>query len=163
MSTPSPSPTSSDRELIINRIIDLPPQPLYKAWTEPDLLKQWFSTSPWTTPHAELDVRPGGSNFIIMRSPEGQEYPHPGVYLEVVPNRKLVITNAFTDAWEPNPNAAPLLTVIITLEDIGGGKTNYTARVLHWSAADREKHEAMGFYFGWNQCLDQLIELASKN
>jgi uncharacterized protein YndB with AHSA1/START domain len=150
---------ASDRELVLTRIIDAPAQALYRCWTEPQLLKQWFAPAPVTTPVAELDVRPGGENLIVMRLPDGQEMPNRGVYLEVVPNQKVVFTDAFTADWTPR-SGPPFMTAIITFEDLGGGKTRYTARVRHWSVADRERHEQMGFHTGWGQCADQLAALA---
>ena len=65
---------------------------------EPELLKQWFCPKPWRAEVAKMDLRPGGSSLIVMRSPEGQEFPNRGVYLEVVPNERLVFTDAFTEA-----------------------------------------------------------------
>ena len=93
-----------------------------------------------------------------MRSPEGVDYPNPGVYLEVVPNEKLVITDAYTEAWKPSEK--PFMTVVLTFEDAGPGKTKYTAIARHWSAEDRDAHEKMGFHEGWGQCTDQLEALA---
>ena len=147
----------SDRELVLERIIEAPRELLYRAWTEPELMKRWFTPPPWTVSHAELDVRPGGSNFIVMRGPEGQEMPNRGVYLEVVPNEKLVFTDAFVSAWEPSEK--PFMTGILTFENLGG-KTRYTARVRHFSVEDRQSHEAMGFHAGWGKATDQLEELA---
>jgi len=152
--------TSSDRELVISRIIDAPRERVFKAWTDPELLKQWFAPLPYTTPVAELDVRPGGANLIVMRDPAGNEFPNRGVYLEVVKNERFVFTNAYTKAWEPSEK--PFMTVIVTFED-EGGKTKYTARVLHWTVADREAHEKMGFHQGWGQCADQLVALVTKS
>ena len=149
----------ADRELSLTRLIDAPPEKVFKAWTDPELLKQWFAPAPYATPVAELDVRPGGANFIVMRSPDGQDLPNRGVYLEVVENRRLVFTNAYTEAWVPSEK--PFMTVILTFED-EGGKTRYTARVRHWTVADREAHEQMGFHKGWGQCADQLEALAAK-
>jgi uncharacterized protein YndB with AHSA1/START domain len=145
-------------ELVLTRLIAAPRDKLYRAWTDPALLKQWFAPKPYTTPEAELDVRPGGSSRIVMRSPEGQDMPMHGVYLEVVPNEKLVFTDAYVRAWEPSQK--PFMTVIVTLTD-EAGQTRYTARVRHWSEADRAQHEAMGFHQGWGQCLDQLTELVA--
>ena len=105
--------SSSSRELSLTRLIDAPREKVYRAWTDPELLKQWFAPLPWTTPHVELDVRPGGSSLVVMRSPEGQEYPNPGVYLEVVENERLVATDAYTRAWEPSQK--PFMTLILTL------------------------------------------------
>ena len=149
----------ADRELVLTRLIDASREKLYRAWTEPELLKQWFAPSPWTTPKAELDVRPGGANLIVMRGPDGNEFPNRGVYLEVVPNQRLVFTDAFTQAWEPSQK--PFMTVILTFED-EGGKTRYTARVRHWTNEDREAHEKMGFHEGWAICAQQLSELVEK-
>src|SRR5919202_6672298 len=149
---------SADRELVLTRIIDAPRDKLYRAWTEPELLKQWFAPAPFTTPVAELDVRPGCANLIVMCDPQGNEFPNRGVYLEVVENERLVFTDAYTRAWEPSPK--PFMTVILTFED-EGGKTRYTARVRHWTAADRETHEKMGFHEGWGRRADQLAALVA--
>jgi uncharacterized protein YndB with AHSA1/START domain len=159
MAKTGPQP-KDDRELVLTRIIDAPPKRLYRAWTTPGLLKQWWAPKPWTTPVAELDVRPGGAGNIVMRSPEGQDMPCPGVYLEVVPNKRLVLTDAYREAWMPS--AKPFMTVIVTFDDLGGGRTRYTARVRHWTVADRETHEKMGFHEGWGRCADQLAELVAK-
>lgn len=150
---------SSDRELVLTRLINAPRDKVFKAWTDPSQLKKWFAPLPYTTPRAELDVRPGGSNLVVMRSPEGNEMPHQGVYLEVVKNERLVFTDAYTKAWEPSDK--PFMTVILTFAD-EDGKTRYTARVRHWSVADRETHERMGFHEGWGQCTDQLAALVEK-
>ena len=148
----------SDRELVLTRILEAPPADVFRAWTDPELLKQWFAPLPWTTPHAELDVRPGGSSLVVMRGPDGNEFPNRGVYLEVVKNERLVVTDAYTKAWEPAEK--PFMTIVLTFEDAGSGRTKYTARVRHWTVADRETHEKMGFHEGWGLCTTQLEELA---
>ena len=145
-------------ELVLTRLIDAPPEKVYRCWTEPELLKQWFAPKPYTTPVAELDVRPGGSAMIVMRGPDGKDLPNPGVYLEVVPGRRLVSTDAYVKAWEPSQK--PFLTIIVTF-DPENGKTRYTARVRHWSAADCEAHEKMGFHQGWGAATDQLEQLVA--
>jgi uncharacterized protein YndB with AHSA1/START domain len=151
--------TTSDRDLTLTSLIDAPRDKVFRAWTDPALLKQWFAPLPYTTPVAEMDVRSGGANFIVMRGPDGQDLPMHGVYLEVVKNERLVFTDAYTKAWEPSEK--PFMTVILTFED-EGGKTRYTARVRHWTVADRETHEKMGFHQGWSQCTDQLAALVAK-
>lgn len=150
---------SADRELVLTRLINAPREKVYRAWTEPELLKQWFAPKPYTTPIAEMDVRPGGAAYFVMRGPDGKDLPNRGVYLEVVPNQKLVSTDAYVKAWEPSEK--PFMTLILTFED-EGGKTRYTARVRHWTAADREAHEKMGFHEGWGLCTDQLEALVTK-
>ena len=149
---------ASDRELVLARIIDAPRENVYRCWTEPQLITQWFAPKPWTTPRAEMDVRPGGSSLIVMRGPDGDEFPNPGVILEVEPGRRLVFTDAYTSAWEPS--AKPFMTLALTFDEEGEGKTRYIARAKHWSVADREQHEKMGFHEGWGICADQLEELA---
>src|SRR5580704_17576393 len=138
MTTKTDAAPTSDRELVLTRLIDAPRDKLFKAWTDPTLLKQWFAPLPYTTPVAETDVRPGGASLIAMRSPDGKELPNGGVYLEVIANERLVFTDAYTKAWEPS--AKPFMTVILTFEN-QGGKTKYTAFVRHWTIADRETHE----------------------
>jgi uncharacterized protein YndB with AHSA1/START domain len=147
----------ADRELVLTRLIDATPAQVFRAWTEPDLMTQWFTPPPWKTVKAETDLRPGGSSLIVMRGPDGTEMPNRGVYLEVVPSKKLVFTDAYVAAWEPS--GKPFMTVILTFED-QAGKTKYTARVLHWTVADREAHEKMGFHQGWGIATDQLEALA---
>lgn len=154
----TPTPANS-RELILTRLIDAPRAKLYRAWTEPELLVQWFSPLPWTTPEAELDVRAGGKSRVVMRSPDGETFASEGVYLEVVPDERLVFTDAYTAGWEPSEK--PFMTAIITFEE-EGGQTRYTARVRHWSEADREEHEGMGFHEGWGRCADQLAALVAR-
>ena len=151
---------ADSRELVLTRILNAPREKVFRAWTEPALVRQWFAPEPWTTPRVELDVRPGGASLVVMRSPEGDEFPNRGVYLEVVKNERLVFTDAYVKPWEPSEK--PFFTAIITFEDAGDGRTKYTARALHWTADDREAHEKMGFHEGWGQCADQLEDLASR-
>ncbi|MGH6957829.1 MAG: SRPBCC family protein [Caulobacteraceae bacterium] len=156
-----PTDTLAERELVLTRVIDASPEKLFRCWTEPALIKQWFAPAPLTTPLAELDVRVGGENLVVMKLPDGTEMPNRGVYLEVVANKKLVWTDAYAGDWRPK-DGSPFMTAILTFDDLGNGKTRYTARVRHWSVADRERHEAMGFHTGWGQCADQLAALAAR-
>lgn len=159
MTTPKTTTTTEDRDLVLTRIIDAPKEKVFQAWTDPTLLKQWFAPLPWTTSRVESDVRTGGASLVVMRSPEGQEFPNPGVYLEVMKNERIVFTDAFTKAWEPSEK--PFIVGILTFED-QDGKTKYTARVKHWNIADREAHEKMGFHEGWTICTEQLAALVEK-
>jgi uncharacterized protein YndB with AHSA1/START domain len=148
----------NERDLVLTRSIAASPAALYRAWTEPDLLKRWFAPAPFTVSEAETDLRPGGATRIVMRAPDGTEFPSVGVYLELVENARIVFTDAYVRAWEPAPK--PFFTGLITFEPEGGG-TRYTARARHWSAEDCAAHEAMGFHEGWGRCADQLAELAA--
>lgn len=149
---------TTDKELVLTRVIDVPREKLWRCWTEPQLIVQWFTPPPFKTVHAETDVRPGGSSFIVMKGPEGQEMPNRGVYLEVVEHQKLVFTDAYTRAWEPS--GKPFFTGILTFEEAGAGRTKYTARVVHWTKEDCETHEKMGFHQGWGIATDQMTALA---
>ena len=140
-------------------ILDAPKEKLYRGWTEPELMKKWFAPRPWTTTHVATDVRPGGATNVTMRSPEGQEFPNPGQWLEVIPNRKLVFTDAFTGDWKPK-DGAPFFIAIVEFEDAGPGKTKYRATARHWTPEARAQHEQMGFVPGWTMCAKQLEEVA---
>lgn len=144
-------------ELVLERVFDATPDRVYRAWTDPAVLKKWFAPKPFTTPIAELDVRPGGSSTIVMRGPDGKDYPNRGVYLEVVPGRRLVSTDAYVSAWVPSEQ--PYMTLDLSFEDLGDGRTKATYRVRHWSAEAKEEHVQRGFYEGWGKCADQLAEL----
>ena len=157
----NPEPDLSTRTLTLTRTFDAPPEKVYRAWTDPALYKQWNVPRPWVITEAELDPRPGGANRINMRNPEGVDFPDGGIYLEVIPGKRLVFTDAYTSAWLPSEK--PFMTVSVDFEPLeGGAKTRQSIRVLHWSVADREEHERMGFHTGWGQCADQLAELLAS-
>ena len=77
-------------DLVFERIVEVPREKVWAAWTTPELLLQWFTPAPWKTIACEIDLRPGGAFRTTMLSPEGQEFPNSGCYLEVVKNEKLV-------------------------------------------------------------------------
>jgi uncharacterized protein YndB with AHSA1/START domain len=151
---------TATHDLVLTRIIDAPREKLFRCWTDPELMKQWFVPKPWTITEAKTDVRTGGESYIVMRDPDGNEYPNSGVYLEIVPNEKLVFTDAYTKGWVPSEK--PFFTAIVTFEDAGDGKTLYTAVARHWRAEDKQEHEKMGFHDGWGQTASQLEELAKS-
>lgn len=152
------------RDLVLERIVDVPPQKVWRAWTLPEQLKQWFTPAPWTTVDCEIDLRPGGIFRTVMRSPEGQENEGVGCYLEVVPNQRLVWTGALLPGFRPAPAASGDLTftAIILLEPHGEG-TKYTAIAIHRDAEGSAQHAAMGFHEGWGAALDQLVALAKRS
>ncbi len=143
--------------LTITRLVEVPAENLYRGWTEPELLKQWFTPSPWKTVDCEIDLRPGGAFNTVMQGPQGESVANQGCWLEVVPNRKLVFTDAFQADFVPGK---PFMVATVSFEP-EDGKVRYTARARHWSEEDRDKHEQMGFVDGWNKALDQLIPVAS--
>jgi uncharacterized protein YndB with AHSA1/START domain len=152
-------------DLLLERIVDVPRELVWRAWTTPELVKKWFTPAPWTTVDCEIDLRPGGIFRTVMRSPEGQNFPNVGCYLEVVQNERLAWTNALAPGFRPNPSpdACPgvpfYFTGVISLQPHADG-TKYSALVLHADEASRKRHEDMGFHDGWSAALAQLIALA---
>jgi uncharacterized protein YndB with AHSA1/START domain len=149
---------NNDNELVLARLMDATPEQLYRVWTDPDLTPQWFCPKPWRAETTKMDLRPGGASETTMYGPDGEVFPNRGVYLEVVPNRKLVFTDFFTEGWVPSEN--PMMTAVVTFESQPDGKTLYIARAGHPSAEKKAEHEAMGFHEGWGVVADQLEALA---
>lgn len=157
-------------DLMFERVVDVPRELVWQAWTTPELLTPWFCPLPWKTVACEIDLRPGGLFHTVMQSPEGQTFPSDGCYLEIIKNEKLVWTNALEPGFRPakQPEASPghecaefLMTATISLEPHANG-TKYTAFVQHADAASRAKHEKMGFKEGWGVALDQLVAMINK-
>jgi uncharacterized protein YndB with AHSA1/START domain len=143
-------------DLVLERVVPVPPELVWQAWTRPEHVKRWFAPAPWTVAECEIDLRPGGAMRTVMRSPEGELHPGTGCFLEIVENRRLVFTDALGPGYRPA--AEPFFTAVITFEPEGDG-TRYVARAIHGDAETRKKHEEMGFHEGWSAALDQLIEL----
>lgn len=141
-------------DLVLDRVVDVPRELVWAAWTQAEHLKQWFCPKPWTTPEAELDVRPGGIFRTVMRSPEGELHPSTGCFLDVVPNERLVFTDALGPGYRPNEK--PFFTCVLTLQAEGEG-TRYRAVAIHRDEATRKQHAEMGFHDGWSTVLDQLV------
>jgi uncharacterized protein YndB with AHSA1/START domain len=152
-------------DLVLERVVDVPRELVWEAWTKPEYLKQWFTPKPWQTVDCEIDLRPGGIFRTVFRGPEGQEFTNLGCYLEVVKNERLVWTDALTAGYRPNqpsPHAnLGFITAIVSLE-AQGQRTKYTAIALHKDETGRKAHEEMGFHEGWGTALDQLVELMKK-
>lgn len=147
-------------ELTITRLINAPPEMVYRAWVDPEMIKEWFCPRPWRVTEAKVDARPGGASYMVMTGPNGESFPNRGVFLEVIPGKKLVFTDAYVSAWIPSEK--PFMTGVLTFDN-EGGKTRYTARVYHWTAADLEQHKQMGFIEGWGKATDQMeLLLAGK-
>ncbi len=156
-------PFNPELDLKLVRVVDVAPALVWKAYTTPELLMQWFCPKPWGVSACEIDLRPGGRFSSTMRSPEGEEFPNEGCYLEIVPGQRLIWTDALQAGFRPvdkaQTGAAGLLfTAVVTIEPEGAG-TKYTAHVMHGDAASRQKHAEMGFEMGWGAAFDQLVAL----
>jgi uncharacterized protein YndB with AHSA1/START domain len=151
-------PADPAHDLVISRLLRAPRAALWRAWSEPELLKQWWCPKPWTTEVRAFDFRPGGAFHTFMQGPDGGTSDNPGCFLEVVPHSRIVSTSTLTGGWRP---ATPwmAMTAIITFADETGG-TRYSATAMHPDVESKAKHEAMGFFQGWNICIDQLDAFA---
>ncbi len=151
----------SDHDLVITRVLKAPCASLWRAWTEPDRLKQWWCPKPWVTEVRAFDLRPGGAFHTVMSGPDGGTSDNPGCFLEIVPGERIVSTSMLLAGWRPATPWMPM-TAVITFADEAGG-TRYTATAMHPDAATRERHAQMGFFEGWNLCIDQLEAFALAN
>ncbi|MEQ1598644.1 MAG: SRPBCC family protein [Methylotenera sp.] len=157
-------------DLMIERIVDVPRELIWQAWTTPEKLLPWFCPLPWKTIKCEIDLRVGGRFYTVMQSPEGQSFPNIGCYLEVIKNERLTWTNALEPGFRPvePPETSPghecaefLMTATIMLAPHANG-TKYTALVQHVNTEARIAHEKMGFEEGWVTCLGQLVDFIKK-
>ncbi len=142
-----------ETDLVLTREMNAPREILWRCWTTPEHLMPWFVPKPHRVTACKLDVRVGGAcntTFDI----DGNLMENKGVYLEVIPKEKLVFTDTYTEGWKPA--AEPFMTAILTFEDMGGGRTRYTAVARHRNKESRTQHEEMGFYGGWGTVADQL-------
>lgn len=143
-------------DLVIEREIDVPPALVWAAWTQPQHIRNWFTPKPWMVTDCEIDLRPGGVFRTVMRGPEGEEAINHGCYLEIVPNRRLIWTDALLPGYRPS--SKPFITGIVEMEAMGSG-TRYSATAMHQDEATRNRHEELGFFDGWGTVTDQMIEL----
>ncbi len=159
--TITPHILNPELDLELLREIDVAPELVWRAWTEPELIKQWFAPAPWSIADCSIDLRPGGAFATTMKSPDGEEYPNAGCILEVVPGERLVWTESMDPGYRPKTIDMPL-TAILELEPTASGGTRYRAVALHQDPAGVKQHQEMGFDEGWSAALDQLVALMSS-
>ncbi|AKB13025.1 Uncharacterized conserved protein YndB, AHSA1/START domain [Methanosarcina thermophila] len=157
---------TGDQELVITRVFDAPRDLVWKAWTEPEHVMEWWGPKGFTAPIVKTDFRVGGKSLLCMRSPEGEDYWSTGVYREIVEPEKIVTTDSFSDA---QGNVVPAshygmsgdwpseLLVTVTFEE-DDGKTKLTLR--HEGFPDRENRDLAKA--GWSESLDKLAEHLRK-
>lgn len=160
------TPLNPELDLLLEREVDAPAHLIWRAWTTPALLMQWFCPRPWKTVECDIDLRPGGVFRTVMESPEGVRMDEgQGCFLEIVENQRLVWTSALGPGWRPNVLAPDqpgfLFTAVITMKELGE-RTKYSARVIHGDPEAKSTHEAMGFHDGWGAALGQLVEVAQS-
>ncbi|WP_436642775.1 SRPBCC family protein [Microbaculum sp. FT89] len=143
-----------ERDLVLERDIDVPVALVWKAWTTPAHLKHWFVPKPWSLASCEIDLRPGGAFNTVMRSPEGEEFANLGCYLDVVPQERLIFTDALLPGFRPSPK--PFFTGALLLSPTETG-THYKAIAIHGNPETRKQHEDMGYHEGWGTVVDQMV------
>ena len=149
---------TTENELTLTCILDAPRPLVWKAWTNPHLLAQWWGPKGFTNPICEIDVHPGGNIRIDMRGPDGTIYPMSGKYLEIGEPSFLVFTSAAL-----NNNSTPLFSVfnIVTFADQNGK----TKLMMHASVSDITPEAGpylAGQKIGWTQSLVRLEEFTAK-
>jgi uncharacterized protein YndB with AHSA1/START domain len=152
----------NDQELIIERIFEAPPERLWQAWTNPEQMKRWWGPKDFTAPSVEIDLRVGGKYLSCMRSPEGKEFWSGGVYRQIVPLEKIVVTDSFTDEKGKVVPASqygmtgdwPLELLVTVTFEAQAGKTKMTLRHLGLPAGESLEECRQG----WNQSFDKLAE-----
>mgnify|MGYP001008537038 CR=1 FL=1 len=144
-----------DLDLEISRLIKAPRALVWKAWSDPAHLKEWWCPRPWRMRVIDVEWRAGGRSAMEMLGPDGEVMPNDGIVLEFVPGKRWVSTDAFTAGCVP---AGPFMVGIWEIEPEGDG-TRYTARARHWSAEACAQHSEMGFEAGWGAAADQLAAL----
>jgi len=157
---------TGDQELVITRVFDAPRNLVWKAWTEPEHVMEWWGPKGFTAPIIKTDFRVGGKSLLCMRSPEGEDYWSTGVYKEIVEPERIVTTDSFSDAqgnvvpashYGMNGDWPLELLVTVTFEE-DDGKTKFTLR--HEGFPDRENRDLAKA--GWNESLDKLAEYLKK-
>jgi uncharacterized protein YndB with AHSA1/START domain len=151
--------------LSFTRHIKASPANVWRCWTEPELIKQWFAPKPVSTTEAEIDPRPGGLFRTVMVVPEhGEMRGDPGCVLVAEPGKRLVWTNALGPGFQPNAIPDGPMSFAFTAEILmaaADGGCTYTATVMHATEAANEAHRKMGFYEGWGTAATQMADLAA--
>ena len=167
----SAAPAAGDRDFVITRVIDAPPELVFRAWTDPKHLARWWGPRGFTNPVCEMDARPGGRYRIVMRSPDGVDYPMFGVIREIVVPERIVMTDDCAEQhpadWqetlrrnlpEADRNASLEGVSTVTFEE-HDGKTKLTVRTRFATAGVRDAFLEMGMNEGWSESLEKLEEL----
>lgn len=146
-----------ETDLSFTRVLAAPRRVIWDCWTMPAHIPHFFIPAPHKVTAVDIDLRVGG-RFNTVFEVEGHVMDNKGVYLEVVPQEKLVFTDAYTEGWKPAPE--PFMTAILLLADAPEGGTVYTAIARHRTPAARQSHEEMGFHDGWGTVATQLERYA---
>jgi len=149
-------------DLTLDRVIRAPRSVVWRAWTDPSRLQQWWVPAPTVARIDQLEVQPGGA-FVTSMSDDGQEFvAHTdAIFLVVEAQERLVFTNAIDSGWRPAAPAPVPMTAEITFADHADG-TDYRVVVRHGDPADRDRHEELGFFDGWGSVTAALAAAAEE-
>lgn len=143
----------SGREFIFTRLLEAPRALVFKAWTDPQHMAQWWGPGGFTNPVCELDVRPGGAIRIDMRAPDGMTFPMKGTFEEVVEPERLVFTSTAMEDDAGEPQLVAHNTVTFTEES---GRTRLVIKAVITRVTPEAMAALAGMEAGWTQSLDKL-------
>jgi uncharacterized protein YndB with AHSA1/START domain len=146
-----------ERTVTITRVFDAPRDLVWKAWTDPKMIAQWFGPREFTSTVPEFDLRVGGAFRTVMRG-FGNDYPMIGVFLEIVPPERLVYSNIAVDN-DGNHLLEGETTVILEEQ---GDKTKLTLKAYAKGIVPIAPQMLAGMEAGWSQSFDKLAELVAK-
>ena len=154
------SSTSATWDLVLQRVVPISAEDLWKGWTVPETIVKWFTPAPWVTTEAQIEPVPGGVFRTVMCGPDGERNEGAGCVLEAVEHRRFVWTSALGPGFRPVPPSTEgfLFTAILEFVSADGG-TLYRATARHATPEDASSHAEMGFHAGWGAALDQLVAL----
>ena len=142
-------------EVELTRVFDAPREDVFRAWTDAAVMKEWFGPRNFTNSVCEVDAQVGGALRIVMRGPDGTEYPMRGVFREVVVPERLVFSNVPVDAQD----RALMLGVTTVIFEEFRGLTKITMRTVAIGVDPMAARMLEGMEAGWGQTLDRLGEL----
>jgi uncharacterized protein YndB with AHSA1/START domain len=142
-----------DKQILITREFDAPKEFVYRAYTEPDLVRRWWHANRGEMTVCDIDLRVGGQWRYVMEAPGFGEVAFHGEYKEIVPNERLVST----EVYEAFPDTEAIDTLTLTEEN---GRTTLTLLVEHQEKAHRDGHIESGMEDGLQDALDMLERVA---
>ena len=173
MNSMTPVDECDDRSFVITRFFAAPRKLVYKMWTEPKHLAQWWGPWDFTNSVCQMDLRPGGAWRIVMRAPDATDYPLKGTFHEIVAPERLVMSvdlSEHPESWhdmvdparDKSKGRARLADFWIVTFDEPNDVTKLTVTFRLDSAATRDALLRIGMNEGWGQSLDRLEALAES-
>jgi uncharacterized protein YndB with AHSA1/START domain len=153
--------TAQSKELTLTRVVNAPREVVFRAWTEPELLVQWWGPNGVTGAECEIDPRAGGVFRVVMIAGDelgdraGERWPVRGVFEEYEPPSRLVLSTGAVDDEDGTVHLEGTTTV--DFEDLGNGTTKLTVTATATGLTDQAPTMLEGMTQGWNETLDKLV------